>query len=266
MKKRSILSAVAMLLVSALVLTSATYAWFASGSAASASAITATVANSDGTLLISADGGTTWKTAVAMGLDPTDEDDAYGDFVESTLVFPNIGSSAAGRLIPVSGTPSSGSITFMDGSLEGTAFSSKTATAGWVKVSLKVKSTVATTITVAPAFSTAADFGYCYFVVNSTGYLYGVGAAREYFPIATSGGTVTGVDSNGNAIMDIGDSSHPVLAAQQTTVSQGSYDITAAADTSYDVVFYMWAEGNDAACTGAVASSALSCSVAFTKA
>lgn len=265
MKKRSILSAVAMLLVSALVLTSATYAWFASGSAASASAITATVANSDGTLLISADGGTTWKTAVAMGSDPTDEDEAYGDFIASTLAYPNIGTAAAGRLTPVSATPSSGSITFMDGTLQGTAFSSKTATAGWVKVALKVKSTVATTITVTPSFSTIADFGYCYFVVNSAGYLYGVGALRTYSPIATSAGTVTGVDSNGNAIMDTGDSTYPTLATQQTTVSQGAYDITAAANTAYDVVFYMWAEGNDSACIGAIASSALSCSVAFTK-
>jgi len=265
MKKRSVLSAVAMLLVSAIVLTSATYAWFASGSSASVTTVTATVSNSDGTLLISADGGTTWKTTVAMGADPKAAG-AYGDFTASTLTYPDITESTAGQLTPVSCIPASGDIgTPMGGALSGTAFSSSPVTEGWVMFQVLVKSSVNATITVDPNFATAVNFGYCYFVVNGTGYLFGNAASRQYNPIAYSASEVTGVDGNGNAIMD--SSEGVVLAAQQTTVAQGnSYTITATHGVSYTVTCYMWVEGQDAACTGSIATAQLSCGIGFTKA
>ncbi|MBQ2812726.1 MAG: hypothetical protein IJE63_05680, partial [Clostridia bacterium] len=56
MKKRSLVAALAMLMVSAIVLTSSTYAWFATGKTAKVSNVSATVGNSDGNILVSADG------------------------------------------------------------------------------------------------------------------------------------------------------------------------------------------------------------------
>ena len=64
MKKRSLFAAVAMLIVSAVVLTSATYAWFASGTEVTVSTVSADVSNSDGSIKISAD-GSNWKTTLA---------------------------------------------------------------------------------------------------------------------------------------------------------------------------------------------------------
>lgn len=263
MKKRSILSAVAMLLVSALVLTSATYAWFASGSSASVTAVSASVSASDGSLLISADGGTTWDTSAAMGTNGEGYAD-YGSFTAATLKYPGIGTATAGELTPVSCAPNATEMKFMDGTINGTAFSSSAVTGGYVQFSIKVKSTADATITVTPAFATAIDYGYCYCVVNGTGKLFGVSAARPYTPIAYSASTVTGTDSNGNSIMDDGDSAKPVLAAEQTTVAQSATTITATANTVYDVIVYMWAEGNDATCTGAT-GGALSCGLTFGK-
>jgi len=263
MKKRSVLSAVAMLLVSAIVLTSATYAWFASNNAADLTAVSASVANSDGSILVSADGGSTWKTTVAMG-DPKTAG-GYGDFTASSLLYPNITTSSGGELTPVSCTPDSGAATFMSGSLNGTAFSSSPVNAGFVQATILVKSSVATTITVDPNFTTNFNYGYCYFVVEGTGYVYGVGPGRTYTPIGTSATPVTGVDSNANAIMDTNDSSYPSLGTAVTTVGSGStYNITAVAGTSYTITIYMWAEGNDIACTGTT-SGQISCAVHFSK-
>lgn len=56
MKKRSLVAAIAMLVVSAIVLTSATYAWFATSNRADVSAISASVANGSSNLSLKATG------------------------------------------------------------------------------------------------------------------------------------------------------------------------------------------------------------------
>lgn len=62
MKKRSFIAALAMLVVSAIVLTSATFAWFTMGDSVSVDTLQAGVAEASG-LQISAD-GTTWKSTI----------------------------------------------------------------------------------------------------------------------------------------------------------------------------------------------------------
>lgn len=64
MKKRALLSAIAMLVISAIVLTSATFAWFSMGTTVSATDITVNVSEADG-LLISAD-NTNFSTSITF--------------------------------------------------------------------------------------------------------------------------------------------------------------------------------------------------------
>ena len=75
MKKRSLVAAIAMLIVSAIVLTSSTYAWFASNSAANVETISANVANNDGSLQIMATEaavtGSTVSSAAAENTKPS---------------------------------------------------------------------------------------------------------------------------------------------------------------------------------------------------
>ncbi len=65
MRKSALLSSVAMLIVSAIVLTSATYAWFSASTKAEVTGIDATVQTSTG-ILISTDGNA-WKTKIDFG-------------------------------------------------------------------------------------------------------------------------------------------------------------------------------------------------------
>lgn len=60
MKKNALLSSVAMLIVSAIVLTSATYAWFSAAKEAKIEGFSVNVQAAEG-LQMSVDGGTTWK-------------------------------------------------------------------------------------------------------------------------------------------------------------------------------------------------------------
>ena len=62
MKKRSLVAAIAMLMVSAIVLTSSTYAWFATSSAAAVDKFSATVTNNSGSLTVQAVNGNTLGT------------------------------------------------------------------------------------------------------------------------------------------------------------------------------------------------------------
>lgn len=258
MKKRSLVVAIAMLIVSALVLTTATYAWFATGSAAAMSPVAATVSASDGSLLISADNGTTWKTAVATGDDMTDASTAYGDFTSATLIYPNIGTSTAGELTPVSGTPDgTNGVNFVAGTLNGTTFAGSNATAGWVKAVVKVKSTADAYIKVTPTFASTFDYGFCYAIVNTTTALYGATTGSNYTAVLQSNGTIAGTDSNANSIMDTADSAYPTLGGTaNTAVAQSPVEWQATAETVYTVTFYIWAEGQHTTCTGATGGTA----------
>ena len=186
MKKRSLFAAVAMLIVSAILMTSATYAWFSGTTTVSVPEISATVSGSDGSLLLSGDGGSTWKTTL----------------LEADLT--SLSKPSTGELTPISVTPDTADLKAMSGSLTGTAFSSGDVTSSFgsyaIKYTYKIKATVDCTVNVTPAFSTEADFGYCYVAVENgvaagqdgayaATKLLGTAANRNYYPIAYSSGS-----------------------------------------------------------------------------
>ena len=82
MKKRSLVAALAMLVVSAIVLTSSTYAWFATSSKASVSTISAQVTSNKGALTVQATGAYAKDTAI-KSTSITDAD--YLDTMTSSL-------------------------------------------------------------------------------------------------------------------------------------------------------------------------------------
>ena len=254
MKKRSLFAAVAMLIVSAIVLTSSTYAWFKGVSTVTVPTISASVSGSDGTLLLSADGGSSW--------DITFTESQITDLVKPT----------GGVLTPISVTPNATELKAMSGSLSGTAFTSSNITSsftGGIKYSYMIKSTTDATVNVTPNFTAGVDFGYCYVVTNNGASgadaqtltkLIGVAASRQYKPIAFSGSEVTGTDTNGNGYLE--DAEDVALAAQQTTEANSvAMAVNAKANTPITVQVYMWAEGNDQACTGSASGAP---SIAFT--
>ena len=73
MKKRSLVAALAMLMVSAIVLTSSTYAWFAASAEANVSAFSATVSNNSGNLTVKATGAEAVDNAAAKPVITADD-------------------------------------------------------------------------------------------------------------------------------------------------------------------------------------------------
>ncbi len=108
MKKRSLFAAVAMLIVSAIVMTSATYAWFAVGGNATISAMTGNVAKSkSGVMLQTLASNAEWKnqlTYVDLASDTsnnkfaTNHKDSGGNFVAPGTT----GEVVTGEYVPVS--------------------------------------------------------------------------------------------------------------------------------------------------------------------
>lgn len=250
MKKRSLISAVAMLIVSAIVLTSATYAWFATGSNAYVETISATITNSDGSILLSADGGTNWLSTIGQG-----------NFTAATGTF-----SSAYAPVSVTVAPSP---VVVGGQLDGSNFQAVAATAGneYTEFTYKLKTTVDATVTCAPSFSTAVAYGYALVIVNGQTYLYGSDSTRTYNPIATAAdlSTVVGVDSNNNYIMDNGDSACPTLGSTTQPTNPGTITIDTTANNPVDIKVLVWAEGQDAACHGTVNAQEIAIGFSFTK-
>lgn len=260
MKKRSLFSAVAMLIVSAIVLTSATYAWFAQGTTVSVDTVSATVSNSDGSILISAD-GQNWKAALT----------------QSDLEA-QAANSIASAFTPVSFNPANENI--VAGSITGGVFTAATATAGtYIKYTCYVKSDVDVTANVNPNFAPGTSFIYAYIKTANDATLRGTG---KYYPIVNANGTAT--DANGNNIVD--DSTHDaytintlgtpasfdtdiaegLLAASAVEPDADALTIDLVAGQSQTIVVYMWAEGQNTACTGTVAAATSSIGLTITKA
>jgi hypothetical protein len=109
MKKRSLIASIAMLLVSAIVLSTSTYAWFSAGAAVSVEKITASVQNTDGSLQVSATGAA----------------DSWGDILEQSTIEALFASTQEGaadfikptNLIPITVNP--GTATSTNGVYEG---------------------------------------------------------------------------------------------------------------------------------------------------
>jgi len=150
-KSRAVVSAVAMLVVSAIALSSATYAWFSAGTQVSVQQVSASIGNNDGSLLISAD-NTLFDYEVTT-------DDLLG---YSANIFPMVSGTEVtdgGTFTPVSINPTTGSV--VAGSIDGTThiFSSSAATGGYVKYSFWLKATTAMpNVTITPTFTRGQPF------------------------------------------------------------------------------------------------------------
>ncbi len=265
MKKRSLVAALAMLMVSAIVLTSSTYAWFATGTTAKVSNIEARVANTAGNIQISAN-GTDYKTA----LDYSEFAGASGNFM------PNYFS-------PVSFNPDAKS--FISGSIEqdGTVGS---ATEGkfvfnpavvsdgsgyYIMLNVYVKSDVDCVVKITPNMTGSTyDFIYSALFDNAGSYkVYNKTSGRGYTPVVSA---VKGVDVNGNAIMDANDTladgsttSYNALAAATVDATSEALEINLTKGTAKTITLYVWAEGNDQACSGAVPDAACGVVLDFAK-
>lgn len=255
MKKRSLVTAVAMLIVSAVVLTSATYAWFASNADITAPTFSATVKNNNGGILISDVQGN-WRTTV------TDVEIKNSDTAH--LIVENF--------IPVSGNVGEDAVSFTAGSLEGSAFTcSGGAADGYIKYTIFGKAQVNGTVTVAPGFSTNSEFVYgAVFVTKPDSTTEKVVMAQgtdSYLPVISDG---KATDKNGNSIIDAEGEAVGVGAVELgDTVSAVAY--TAASDITFDVeggktfsvTVYAWAEGQDANCSGSVSPKLTTCNMQF---
>ncbi len=285
MKKRSLFAAVAMLIVSAVVLTSATYAWFASGSKADIGTIGASISNSDGTLLISVD-STNWGTNLE-----------YADwFPGGNLITGNkVPATTAGDtndypvLTPVSFDAPNGS--FVGGSLSQITdsssanykdfqFTAASATSGWIDLKYYVKSTAACNITITPNFSSDINFIYGAITATvdstTTTNVVGKSTATGYTPVVATSGTALDT-STANGIVDAAEDTGNTLLKQGAnntvvpltgtaknltfTYSQAMAD----AETAVECHIIIWAEGQDASCTGKVTAQEAEMTVALEK-
>lgn len=297
MKKRSLFAAVAMLIVSAMVLTSATYAWFASGTKASVGEIKASVSKSDGTLLVATDltansGAGNWKT-----------DLTYADWQNVTgnvgVPTTNAGAQVPTELHPISVAFTNDAVSskIAGGISQDTTTGSATygqykfaatgnATTNYIDLTFYVKATSACVVDVEPTFNNGS-VAYIYGAITSNG----SGAAATsttaavtavnsvicgdsagYYPVVVNNGVA--VDNNTrNSIVDTAedDSTNPILGSQVTPSAANStlkFVITeamAAADQYVTVHIYIWAEGQHASCTGNASAGTASMSLSLTK-
>ena len=270
MKKRSLFAAVAMLIVSAIVLTSATYAWFASGSAASVSTINAKVTNADGTLeiaTVTSGAGANWGNVLTMAdFDPTTNVGVPGTSGtvanDATTLTPISFDVASGNAAMVSGAISQDAT---DATQYNFASGASAPSTGFVHLTFYVRVTKACTVEITPTLvcQKAFVFGavttgnpaaspstYSYQVVNgasSAGYTPVVGLSKTAIDNNTKNGIVDSAEDTGNDIL----ANHTI--APTANKVQLTFDANAATNGTYQQVdLFLWAEGQEPTCVGAV--------------
>jgi len=260
-KKRAILSAVAMLVVSAIALSSATFAWFSAGTTVSAGQLSASITNNDGSLVITADNPTNnnWKT----NLDATDiiGSTTAGNILPSGMT---VGTPTAGVFTPITVEWSAASVTPLAGQVTigatapytHTVAASGNATGGFLKYTVWVKTSTNTNIKLTPYFANTVPFVYGGVILGSQKVLLGADG-DSYYPLAN--GSVSGTDSNGNDVLDSSDIGFQTsyLGEKQTVSASSVITTTVAivANTPTPITVYMWAEGQDTNCSGAIGTA-----------
>lgn len=247
MKKRSLVAAIAMLLVSALVLTSATYAWFAKSSSAQVQAVSVKAGNAGGALEVSID-QVNWKTTL------TSKD--LGQTYEQSGGVDDLTKPIAATLTPVDMLPGSGtSITWFGCNYTGQNFTASADGSGYLHKTFYLRTdSTDKYIELNPNF-TAASFIWGMVIVDGQRVIWGNGT---YTPFssgtlqATEAGTNDGVVASsevtvGSLAMD---GSNPLLVSQSndTTITL----TPTASKKTFQIDYYVWAEGQDADCYGTV--------------
>lgn len=269
MKKRSLVAALAMLMVSAIVLTSSTYAWFATGSQAEVSTIHASLTANDGTITLSGDNGATWTTVLSTFSHPKNVFDPN----QTTALTPVSFDPATINFTDFSETIYTGTLKQPEdgGDPEMTP---ATTSSGYVKVVVLLKASQDQKVTITPDF--AAGLNYLHAAVATTTYdstyttpsnisnvYYGNSAAAEpYYAIA---GETKGVDANNNSIFDAGEGATLTSDTIIPVANQTAMEVYLKGGVAVPVVLYIWAEGQGETCFGSVNLAATSLGITVTK-
>ncbi len=267
MKKRSLVAAIAMLMVSAIVLTSSTYAWFATGTTAKVSGISAQVSNTSGNITISADGtnySTTLEYAAFQGqagnYTPADFSPVSFDPVNQAFVA---GSIAQGE--DAENTATFGKLVFNPS--VATNDNSK-----FIKMKVYVKASVDCTVNVAADMAGSAYqfiYGAIFDDADTANYKVYNTASRTYVPVLQA---TAGIDVDTDGIMEatdtLTDGATPYNALASEDVASTTSDVVSiqlTANTPKTITLYVWAEGNDSLCVGNIAAQACAVALNFTK-
>ncbi len=247
MKKRSLVAALAMLMVSAIVLTSSTYAWFATSTTAQVSGLNATIKNDKGSIYVSSD-KLEWKSSLSSS--------DFNGFTQN--------------LTPVSYNPTIGDYgTFYTGAFDAAAttefkLNGTEAISGFNKFTIYLKSEQAGQVKVSPALAGEMSNGkFVYASVKVNGSQVFLGSSGDsYYPIypTSQGQSGTAYDTAPqNGVIDaaelVGDNTYGCALGNQVAVSTSTdliVDINAYVSEAdvVEVIFYLWAEGQDTDCFG----------------
>ena len=242
MRKSALLSSVAMLIVSAIVLTSATYAWFSASNRVEVKDITATVESSSG-LLISIDKGTSWKTSV------------------------DVTSYKANAFSPVSSATGANG-TWVQGGYKDDVLKLAAATAGasgqFMQYDLWVKGPAGVEVTVTPDFGATVEnvkkvMKFALYDTDTSAFL-------NSGVIAADGSTAgyEGVSTTGDLAAE--DTSGAYLTEGTAISEVSAYSFTLKDGQPHKFIAYVWVEGNDPDCKAEdiVSGSALEFGVEMT--
>lgn len=235
MKKRSLVAAIAMLVVSAIVLTSATFAWFTMGKTVSVEQFSASVSEADG-LLISAYQNKDFNTSVSL--------DAIREAADSQLKAP----AATAVISPVSsnGVTTSGVKSFVEGYInESSQLVTATATDGsyyqlpvYIKYSGTEDATIkltGTTVTAGTGSKGTSAYKAVRIATDKADYIFA--------PNSDSGETFSCVTTTGTGV------SATSITNVATAADSNNLSFTLAAGSTTKILVYVWLEGTDSLCT-----------------
>jgi len=239
MKKRSLFAAVAMLIVSAVVLTSATYAWFQASHEATVAKVTAVASGADaGSVQVSANSSSGWTTSLSAA---------------------DLGYSADVTLDPADVNPASSMSNIYAMDFDGTNYTRGNGSIlqyTWYVRSLHAES--GKSITIPVSFSSGTCI-YGAIAVDGTLVTNG-GSTAVWGPASDSYvslGTCTAATDGNSGTAGIVESGEETTGSLGATVTVNSVaSITAAADGSaHTITVYVWAAGQDSDCVGSVSIS-----------
>ena len=250
-KKRALLSAIAMLVVSAVVLSSATFAWFMAGTTATVTGIATTV-----------------KSGSSVQVSSTGTEGSFSNTIDRATLDLESTNFIPGELTAVSTGSSIADNTFFSGTLLNSyAFSASAATltktGPLVKFTVYVRCSTPGLVTLTSTTISGGAQSMVYTAaridnsVPTTKLYAGDGGTSGYAGITSAG---TGTDSNHNSYMDGSDSPAYSGTLQNVTPLTGglaafTIPFTGAVDETHTLTVWMWLEGQDPQCAGTVSAT-----------
>ena len=229
---RKLLPALAMLLVSAVMMSTASFAWFSTNTTAAANGINVQIATAQN-LLISADGADQFKSSYGAGINKTSMAPASADVVASPEFYYV---TTAGAIQPDSSAAASDTVFAKDTDGKNYAKFSVDLKAVGEKAEGKVNN-IQAEITLADTYESA---------IHKTLRVLIVVDGTDAFLYAPQGGTANYKPIVGTTYTDVGETI--------STFSNDTTDLIKAADgltfeQVYNVDVYIWFEGQDVDCT-----------------